>query len=586
MNIQQLLLLTRKYMLLVVAITLLGGGAAYYYVLRQPPTYRASTKLALNPAAPNALVPFSPATTAQSLIPTYVEFLRSDAFAALVVKELNQPDVTEDTILNSVSAAGIPNTLFFRISAVSTRADYAQLFANTVAKVFIEQNTVQQQAQQRASTGQETEAQKLERQNLEDLRQRLQDETNYYKALLPALRQQVTDLDALPASADRDKRIFDLRSQLAQAQDTDARLLASLADVQAKLAPAGSGPPINTAIVVDEARLPIAPEPSRGPLIFGVALLVSFAAAVGLGYLLESLNRTYKTPEMLDAEYGMPTVGAIGVLDLRSGIRKPKEKLVTVYHPNSSAAEAYRSLRTNIQFAGASKPIQTLLVTSAGPAEGKSLTTANVAVTFAQADRSVVLVDLDLRRPSQHHIFEQPNDRGFTNLLLDDQAPLDTCLRQTMVPGLSVLTSGPLPPNPSEILGSSASDAVLEKLKSQFELVIIDSPPAVTVTDAVVLAARVDAVLQVVGAGTTRRDMVLRGHDVLARAGARVIDPVLNRVRSGDMGYYYYYYYYRYYNRGTPRLTEPVPVWRRLVPSRNGHAPSPETPEPAAHDDA
>ena len=180
--------------------------------------------------------------------------------------------------------------------------------------------------------------------------------------------------------------------------------------------------------------------------------------------------------------------------------------LVTLTHPRSPAAEAYRTLRTNVQFAGGEQAVKTMLITSAGPDEGKSAAAANLAITLAQADHSVILVDSDLRRPVQHRLFGLQSQPGLADMLAGtgpDAAPL----QPTAVPKLLLLASGPLPPNPAELLGSARMGAVLHTIREQADYIVIDSPPTVLVTDAAVLATQVDGVLLVLSLGKVKREM-------------------------------------------------------------------------------
>ncbi|HVC33776.1 MAG TPA: CpsD/CapB family tyrosine-protein kinase [Chloroflexota bacterium] len=213
--------------------------------------------------------------------------------------------------------------------------------------------------------------------------------------------------------------------------------------------------------------------------------------------------------------------------------------LVTVVQPRSPVSEAYRSLRTNIQFYAVDRSIQTLLITSASPEDGKSTTLANLAVTFAETGRSVVAVDCDLRRPSLHKLFGLPNEGGLTALIREERALGDVIL-STDVPHLGILPSGPLPPNPSELLGSQRMERVVESLRSAADVVLFDSPPTISVTDAAVLGAKMDGVLLVVSVGKTKRDHVMRAKQLLERVNAKVLGVVLNNVKFDGSLYRYY----------------------------------------------
>jgi capsular exopolysaccharide synthesis family protein len=211
--------------------------------------------------------------------------------------------------------------------------------------------------------------------------------------------------------------------------------------------------------------------------------------------------------------------------------------LVALRDPRSPAAEAYRTLRTNILFSSLDKPLRTLLATSTAPDEGKSTTLANLAVIMAQSEQRVILVDCDLRRPSLHTLFGLRNDVGLTSLILDEGRG-DGALQATEVPGLQVVCSGPLPPRPADILGSKRMEAVIERLREGADIVLFDTPPVIAVTDAAVLAARVDGVLLVLQAGKTRRDRAREARRLLEKVKANIVGVVLNNAQlEGD--YYY-----------------------------------------------
>jgi capsular exopolysaccharide synthesis family protein len=214
--------------------------------------------------------------------------------------------------------------------------------------------------------------------------------------------------------------------------------------------------------------------------------------------------------------------------------------LVTLKDPRSPAAEAFRTLRTNIQFAALDKPIPTLIVTSPAPDEGKSLTVANLAVTMAQSGHTTILVDADLRRPSQHTIWNIDNEKGLTSMMLDDATKIKPPLQSVGVEKLSVLPSGPLPSNPADLFSTRRMDDVIAALKAKADYVLFDAPPVLAVTDTPLLASKLDALLLVIKAGATRRDHAQRAKDVLQRANIRVIGVALcNAPSDGSMNSYY-----------------------------------------------
>lgn len=220
---------------------------------------------------------------------------------------------------------------------------------------------------------------------------------------------------------------------------------------------------------------------------------------------------------------------------------KMKSHRLITENLSSRIAESYRVLRTNIQFASLDKPIKTMLVTSTAPGEGKSTTTANLAIAFAQTGSKVLLIDADLRRPTLHKVFKITNPLGLTNLLVQNVAT-EMALREVGVPNLRVITSGPIPPNPSEILGGSRMKSLLNSLGEAFDYIIIDSPPTLAVTDSSILSSMVDGVILVVSADEVSRDKAKKAKAQLEGVKANILGVVLNGLENDSRDDYYYYY--------------------------------------------
>lgn len=216
-------------------------------------------------------------------------------------------------------------------------------------------------------------------------------------------------------------------------------------------------------------------------------------------------------------------------------------KLVVHEQPKSPIAEAYRTLRTNIQYAKVDGELKVLLFTSAGPGEGKSTVAANTAIALAQAGQKVILVDCDLRKPVQHHVFHL-NKKGLTNCLVGESPAVDL-LQETEVENLRVLTSGPTPPNPAELLGSSRMEQTVNALKEITDYIVLDCPPVIAVTDASVLSRRADGVVLVLDANQVRPEMAQKAKELLENAQANILGTILNQAEvEAEHSYYYYYY--------------------------------------------
>ena len=214
--------------------------------------------------------------------------------------------------------------------------------------------------------------------------------------------------------------------------------------------------------------------------------------------------------------------------------------LITNLNPKSPISEQYRTIRTNIQFSSVDEELRSILFTSSGPGEGKSMTTANIAVPYAQQGKKVLLIDADLRKPTVHYTFRLDNLKGLSNVLVGDVL-LEEAIHTTSIDHLDVISSGPIPPNPSELLGSRKMRAILERAKEQYDLVIFDTPPVLAVTDAQIMADFVDGAMLVVRSKVTELDAATKAVEALKPAKARLLGTVLNDREKKGSNYYYYY---------------------------------------------
>ena len=268
-----------------------------------------------------------------------------------------------------------------------------------------------------------------------------------------------------------------------------------------------------------------------------LAVAVGFMLAGGLALVLEYLDDTVKTPDDVRAVAGLPILGEVG----RWRSRKNEIHLVK-RGVRAAEREAYGMLRTNVRFSTLGKSMQVLLITSANASEGKSTTAANLAAAVAETGKKVALVDADLRRPSLHRAFGLENHTGLTTALLKDTPALGDVFRPAPYASLLLMTSGPLPPNPAELLDWEGFDILLERLKRDVDLVVLDSPPVLAVADARILAAKADATILVIDSGRTRAGAVRKALQALTTANATVLGVVLNKVRKSGRSYDYYDY--------------------------------------------
>ena len=303
--------------------------------------------------------------------------------------------------------------------------------------------------------------------------------------------------------------------------------------------------------IIDPAGYPIKPvSPNRRRDVM-LAIALGILVGVGAAVLLDRLDDSVRSPEAITEQLGLTMLGMIPAIRLEVDPAPGAvmmERLVTHANPRSPVAESYRSLRTNLAFARARQNIKTLVLTSPGPADGKSTTVANLAITFAQQGQRTLLVDGDLRRAVLDKTFSVPRSPGLTEVIVGE-AELEHSVNATDVPNLFVLGSGQFPPNPSELLGSNAMANVIREAREQFDVVLFDSPPLLAVTDAAVLSTMVDGTILVVRMGATARQAVRRALGQLHAVHARVLGAVMNDVDLRKSSYYggYGYAYYAYY---------------------------------------
>ncbi|MDY6987211.1 MAG: polysaccharide biosynthesis tyrosine autokinase [Thermodesulfobacteriota bacterium] len=325
--------------------------------------------------------------------------------------------------------------------------------------------------------------------------------------------------------------------------------------------------------VIDKAEVPSSPVKPRKKLNLLMAITLGLFAGVGLAFFFEYLDNTIKIPEDVKRHLKVPYLGPVPLFEV-NGQGYPKDgtrpELVTVLTPKSTASEAYRGIRTSILFSSAESTPQVILVSSVGPAEGKTITTANLAITMAQYGSKVIVLDCDMRKPRMDKLLGVSRNKGMSNLLVGSGANI----LRTGVPNLDVIPAGPIPPNPSEILGSARMTDLLGALRKRYTRVLIDSPPSTAVTDAVALSKSVDGIILVVRSGTTTREMAKNGVAQFDAVGAPMLGVVLNGVGVGRDSYYYYQYSYGYYGDDGEKRRKPRSKRTSKSPEGDKKAPS------------
>ena len=518
MELKDYILPLRKWWWLIVAATLVATVSSFLATRQQPPIYQTRTTVmignSINNPNPNSYDYYQ----SQQLATTYADIVKRDNVRQATMAALGLGFLPE------YSARTVPNTQLIEITVTDTDPARAQ----AVAKELVNQLVAI------SPSGQNGESQKRQAFISGQLNE-LEDKIKATQTEITKKQEELAGLFSARQIADAQTQIAALQNKLASMQTNYTALLSNTQQ--------GARNALST---LEQAPLPTAPiGPNKSATIL-LAAAIGFILAAAAAYLLEYLDDTMKNPEDVQKALGLTTLGAVPMMKLDDG-----NELIVVAQSQSPVSEAYRVLRTNLQFAAVGHTLDTLMVTSPGPGEGKSMTTANLAGALAQAGRRVILVDGDLHRPRQHRMFGLRNNTGLTTALIANVAgSLDDILQDTGVTGLRVLTSGPLPPNAAELLGSTRMRELLADLHTRADVVVIDSPPVTALSDAAVLAMQTDGVLLVLDAGKTRRELAKRATEALGRVQARVIGVVLNRMPARGAGYYYYYRYDDYYTAG------------------------------------
>jgi succinoglycan biosynthesis transport protein ExoP len=511
---------------LIVLGTLLGAGIAYASSRLTTPVYAASTTLLVNEAPSSGkTADYTSILTSERLAQTYSTMMTKQPIVKSALEDLHL-DLSPETVPARINVNLVRDTQLMVLQVESEDPQLARDLANAIPIAFSRQNAAVQAERYADSKGNLTK-------EIDTLKEQI------------AVNQAGINAIGTPAAPGKEAELARLQTELTQLRQSLAYLLQSYESI--RLAEAQS---TNNIVAVEEAALPTSPIRPRTTQNVLLGALVGMMLSIGVVFLIEYLDDRIRSPDQIDKVLKLPVVGLIAKMG--NGYHGTSQHhLIAVREPRSPVVEAFRSLRTNIQFAGVDQPIRTLLVTSAGPSEGKSTVAANLAVVMAQAGLKVVIVDADLRRPTMHKQFNQVNRSGLTDTILRDPSQWNGLASASGVPNLSVLLSGSLPPNPSELLGSKRMHQLIDHLHQAYDVIIIDAPPLLPVTDALVLSALTDGVLMVIDYGSTRIGEAVQGKTQLDQSGARILGVVMNKIPTGRRGYSYYYrHYYTYEGDG------------------------------------
>lgn len=530
MELRRYLAILWKWLWLLVLGTVVAGSVAFVISRRQTPMYATAANVYVSQSTSILGSATANIVSSQELASAYTQLVGSANVIARVESELGISLAETDT---SISASSSRGSQIITLTVRSPDPELAATVANKTAEVFAEEVRGQELGDALA------------------FEQELKDSLAQVQSGITEKQREVLRLSGRPADLSEDQRLQLLTAaqlELDSLRDYGRNVQLRLFDLRSQINRGLTN--IRTLNPAGVPAEPYSPKVLRDTLLGALLGLILMA---GVAVLREYLDDTLKSPE--DVAAAVPevsTLGAVGRFAMPSRKTRKRDTLAAqvpaARQPHSAVAEAYRMLRTNLEFAqsGGARP-KTMLVTSSSPREGKSTTAANLASVLAQTGKRVILVDADLRRPTLHEIFGMPNNSGLSTLFVMDSASVGGLLRQADVEGLRILTSGPLPPNPAELLASRRMGEVLDLLTQEADIVIVDSPPLLGVTDASIIAARLDGTVLVVDSSRTRAGALQHAVQLLQRGNATVWGVILNKLSIHEGSQYYFYASYRAY---------------------------------------
>ncbi len=541
MEFSQVLRLARKWIWLVLVAAFVAGGVAFILNTGRPSVYTASSTVALSNVTQTADIDTSRISSGILAAPSYIRILQTFDLLQSTVDTLGITNISPDRLRSIMNARLIEGTTFITISVTLTDPVQAADLANELARQLVARSPGLSFAEQdRLDYANEQVV--ILNNELRDARER--------QALIENQIQNTQD------TALRDNLQAQRTALITQITQTTASITAFTNQIIQLEQRAGR------VDILEPARIPTGASGTNLFSITAIGAMLGAALAVGVALMVEYFDDTIRTSEQAAQVMALPILGAI----VRVGKRRDgyQERLVINQPSMSPVAEGYRTLRTNLLYASKNSGKGVYIITSSNPEEGKSLTTANLAITMALAGLQVLLIDADLRRPKAHEVFGLENNVGLTTLLFADPdqadpasiskdgalpATLRQCLQNTSVPRLRVITSGFIPSNPTEILGSALMQRWIDMFRNSpnIDVVLIDTPPCLMTADSAVLAATTNAdVVLVIDSARTRRGAALKAKEKFAQLDITLKGVILNRVNPRDETYEYGYYGYYY----------------------------------------
>jgi len=584
MDIRRILSIVKRWLWLLVLGAVVGAGLGYYFSNQETPMYRTSTRFVVLRAASTGYYDYYAYIDYQQLISTYAQLLSTDALLAQVSET-----VGFSVYANQASAEQIGETQFVRLTVTDKDPVKAATIANALVNVLIEQNeqlqsvryeTTENNIKQRAD--QAFEQMQILQDQIQQLSvSTLEEQITEVQSQIDTLQTQVTDLefniariDPLLATEEQTyerlqyqgqlneiKPLLELYQQIyselvvigepMQGENATSTQMAQLERTldlyeqiyfnsissleNLNLTRVQSSPNVVQVEPASAPNTPYTPRPFETASLYGAVGLIAMA---GVAFLVEYLDDTIKTPEDVKAALGIPVLGFVADMNTETKSRDTgKNKIFVANQPRSPITEAFRSLRTSLEFYSVDDPLQMIVVSSGGSEEGKTTIASNLAVILAKSNKRVLLLDADMRRPNIHTQLGIPNRIGLSDLIRGRLEISEVVQKPEDIENLEVITSGSLPPNPAELLASEKMSKLLDKFREDYDMIIIDSPPAI-VTDAQVLSTKADGVIYVLQPGKTRTVTAKTPKEEFERIGANVIGVVMNRIPK-KRGYFY-----------------------------------------------
>ncbi len=509
-DIRQYLALFWQWAWLIALAAVLAGGVAYIISKNTTPVYQTTTRLLVSNPPSQGSIDTTAMISGTTMTQTYSQMLSDAPVLDKVIEKLNLTMTSKD-LAGAISVSVVSNTQIITVNVEDVSPTRAVDIANMLGTVFAER-ILQLQAERYSAT-------------LQGLQKQVED-----------MGKQIDDTNAKLTQETDPAQKVQLDTRLTEYRKLYSSLVTSYEQV--RLAEAQTS---TSVAVVQPAQLPTVPVRPKTTQNTLLAVVVGMLAAMGVIFAIDALDDTIRTPEEVTQSLGLPILAVISHFTTEEG------KPIVESQPRSPVSEAFRTLRTNLQYTGVDSPLRAILVTSTEPSEGKTTVTVNLAAVFAQGGLRVTLIDADMRHPSIHKRLGNRNKFGLSSLFVRQEENLDGSLQSTRLPNLSIITAGDIPPNPSELLASQKMGLILGRIKEVSDMVLLDSPPIMAVTDASVLVPIVDGVLIVVQPGVTRSTALRQTVEQLRRLNANILGIVFNNLDLRRSRYAYRYYYYRGY---------------------------------------